>query len=55
MANKLTKNDIERVLPTLEKDKAIEQTERYMAEYENSKKEFEELMRRMREILNEEV
>ena len=53
MQKKLTKNDIEKILPPLGKDEAIKQTERYEEEYENSKKEFEEFMKKIRETLEE--
>ena len=54
MATKLTKNDIESVLPPLEKKEAIEQTERFREEYENSKKQFEELLEKMSQMIKEE-
>lgn len=52
MTNKLTKNDIEKILPSLGKEEAIEQTERYREEYENSKKEFEEFMKKIKDTVN---
>lgn len=54
MATKLTKNDIESVLPPLEKKEAIEQTERFREEYEKSKKQFEELLEKMSQMLKDE-
>ena len=54
MATKLTKNDIESVLPPLEKKEAIEQTERFREEYENSKKQFEELLEKMSQMIKDE-
>lgn len=55
MASKLTKNDIERVLPILDKQEAIEQTERFVAEYENSKKEFEEIIEKIDQMIDAEA
>ena len=50
---KLTKKDIERVLPPMDKERAIEQTEKYVSEYEKSKKELEEILKKLKELYNE--
>ena len=50
---KLTKKDIERVIPPMYKEGAIEQTEKYVSEYEKSKKELEEILEKLKELYNE--
>lgn len=50
---KLTKKDIERVLPPMEKEQAIKQTEKYVAEYEKSKKELEEMLEKLKSMYNQ--
>lgn len=47
MKVKLTKNDIEQVIPPKKKNEAIEQTERYEKEYEISKKELDRILEQM--------
>ena len=51
---KLTKKDIERVLPTMDKEQAIKKTEKYVAEYEKSKKELEEMLGKLKSMYNQE-
>lgn len=50
---KLTKKDIERVIPPMDKEGAIEQTEKYVSEYEKSKKELEDILEKLKELYNE--
>lgn len=54
MANKLTKNDIEKILPQLQKDEAIEQDKKYKKEYEESRRQWEEIMRQISEYIKSE-
>ena len=51
---KLTKNDIERIRPPMDKEDAIEQTEKYVTEYEKSKKELDEILEKLKELYMEE-
>lgn len=50
MAVKLTKNDIDKIIPPKPKNDAIKQTKRYEEEYEISKKEIEEIMERLSKL-----
>ena len=50
---KLTKKDIEKVIPPKGKDEAIEQSERYEREYEASKKKLDDILKRLDEILKQ--
>ncbi len=50
MAVKLTKNEIEKIIPPKQKDDAIEQTKRYEEEYKISKKELEELLEKLSKL-----
>ena len=54
MANKLTKRDIDKIIPPMDKEDAIEQTERYATEFENCKIQFEETMKKLRELYDKE-
>lgn len=49
--NKLTKKDIDRVLPPKEKEEAIEQSERYEKEYETSKRKLDEILQQLEEMM----
>lgn len=48
--NKLSRKDIEKVFPPKDKNEAIEQSERYEKEYEISKKELDEFLRKLEEL-----
>lgn len=50
---KLTRNDIEKAIPPLEKNEAIKQSERYEEEYHMSKKELDEIIERLKKLMNE--
>ena len=50
MAIKLTKNDIDKIIPQLEKEAAIEQDKKFKKEFEESQKQFEEIIQKMSEI-----
>lgn len=50
---KLTKKDIERVIPPMDKEQAIAQTEKYVLEYEKSKKELEEMLEKLKSMYSE--
>ncbi len=50
MKNKLTKNDIDKIIPPKEKREAIEQSVRYEQEYEMSKRELEEIMGNLKQL-----
>ena len=50
MAIKLTKNDIDKIIPQLEKEEAIEQDKKFKKEFEESQRQFEELIQKMSEI-----
>lgn len=50
MATKLTKNDIDKIIPKLEKEEAIEQDKKFKKEFEESQKQFEEFMKKMSEM-----
>lgn len=49
--NKLTKSDIDKALPPKEKREAIEQSERYVREYELSRKELDEMLSRLEKVM----
>lgn len=51
---KLTRKDIERAIPPMDKESTIEQAERYAAEYKKSEKEFDEMMEKLKELYKEE-
>lgn len=51
---KLTKRDIDKVIPPLGKNEAIKQSERYEKEYEESKRQLEELLKEL-EVLKDEL
>ena len=51
---KLTRKDIERAIPPMDKESAIEQAEKYAAEYKRSEKEFDEMMGKLKELYKEE-
>ena len=51
---KLTRKDIERTIPPMDKESAIEQAEKYAAEYKRSEKEFDEMMEKLKELYKEE-
>ncbi len=51
---RLTKREIEKVLPPLERDDAIKQSVRYEREYEESKKQLEDILKKL-EILKAEL
>lgn len=51
---KVTKKDIDRIIPPMDKEGAIEQTEKYVTEYEKSKKQLDEIIEKLRELYNEE-
>lgn len=53
MAVKLTKNDIDKIIPPKQKGDAIEQTKRYEKEYEISKKEIEEIIEKLARLYGE--
>mgnify|MGYP001050407646 CR=1 FL=1 len=54
MANsKLSKKDIEKVMPPKDREDAIKQTEKYVTEFENSKREFEELIKKLSRVYDE--
>lgn len=53
MKVKLTKSDIEKVIPPKDKSEAIEQSERYEKEYEVSKKELEAILESLEQLLEE--
>lgn len=49
MANKLTKNDIKKIIPQLEKEEAIEQDKKFKKEFEESQKQYEKIIEKMSE------
>lgn len=51
MKSKLTKSDMDRIIPPKKKDEAIEQSERYEREYELSKKELDDMIKKLDELL----
>lgn len=51
---KLTRKDIERAIPPTDRKGAIKQAERYAAEYKRSEKEFDEMMKKLKELYKEE-
>ena len=51
---KLTRKDIERAIPPMDKESAIEQAEKYAAEYKRSEKESDEMMGKLKELYKEE-
>lgn len=53
MKIKLTKSDIEKVIPPKDKNEAIEQSERYEKEYEISKKELEDILENLGQLMEE--
>lgn len=50
MANKLTKNDIDKIIPQLEKEAAIEQDKKFKKEFEESQKQYEKIIEKMSEV-----
>lgn len=52
MKSKLTKNDIDKVMPPKHKEGAIEQSERYEKEYEISKKELDDILKKMEKMMD---
>ena len=53
MKIKLTRNDIEKVLPPQEREEAIKQSERYEKEYEISKKRLDELLSELEKLMKD--
>lgn len=51
MKSKLTKSDMDRIIPPKKKAEAIEQSERYEREYELSKKELDDMIKKLDELL----
>ena len=49
---RLTKNDIDKIIPPKGKFAAIEQSERYEKEYEVSRKELDEILKQLEELMN---
>lgn len=50
---KSTGKDIECAIPPINRKGAIEQAERYAAEYKRSEKEFDEMMKKLKELYKE--
>lgn len=55
MAIKLTKNDIDRIIPQLEKEAAIEQDKKFKKEFEESKKQYEKIIEQMSEACEQDA
>lgn len=53
MKSKVSKSDVDRIIPPKKKREAIEQSERYEKEYEDSKRELDEILKRLEEILKQ--
>ena len=51
MKSKLTKRDMDRIIPPKKKDEAIEQSERYEREYELGKEELDDMIKKLDELL----
>ncbi len=49
--NKLTRSDIDKAIPPREKDEAIRQSERYEMEYNISKKELDEILEKLEQLM----
>lgn len=50
---KLTKKDIDRIIPPKNKKDAIEESERFEQEYEKNKKDLEEILEALKKLAEE--
>lgn len=51
MAKKLTKNDIDKIIPQMERKDAIKQIELFNKEFEKSKEDYKELIKKIDQSL----